>query len=326
MRNPPTRLGVKSFDQLGFADLSVVRRETRASKSLAQINQRIDWSSLGSILVQVRDPKIGRKGFPPLLMVKALLLAQWYNLSDPALEDAISDRLSFREFIGLPLDEPAPDETAFVRFRRDLRRLDLEKALFDEVLRQLDDKGLILRTGTLMDATIIEASVSRPNFEKGQINEADKDAEFTVKNGKSHYGYKLHIGLDQGSGIIRQQMTSGASLHDSQAIYELISGDERQVCADKAYESKELSDKLKEQKIKDRIMLKKPKGRKETTWRKYWNKALSAIRFEVEQPFGIGKTCFGLARTRFRGIDAVSSNNNLFCIAYNLKRSLGRVA
>ena len=316
-------MGVKSYDQLGFADYLTPDRVTRARRTLMRIDAVVDWAPFAQILAEVRDPKMGRKGYPPLLMFKALLLAQWHNLSDPMLEDEISDRSSFKKFIGLPADEPTPDETAFVRFRKALRAKGLEQRLFDEVVCQLDANGLILRKGTLMDATIIEASVKRPKYEDGPVSEADPSAEFTKKNDKTYFGYKLHIGLDQDSGLIRKQHSSGASLHDSKAAYELISGDEAQVCADKAYDSQELRDELKRCGIKDRVMRKEPRGRKGSSWQKWLNRALSSIRFEVEQPFGIGKVSYGLGRTRYRGVSAVSTGNNLFCMAYNLRRGFG---
>ena len=258
-------------------------------------------------------------------MFKALLLAQWHNLSDPWLEYAISDRNSFRRFIGLPLDEVAPDETSFVRFRAALRAHKLEQRVFDSIMDQMDAQGLVLREGTLMDATIVQAAVKPPSSKEGKVSAADPSAEFTKKNDKSYFGYKLHIGMDQGSKLIRRLLTSGASLHDGQASRDLISGDEGAVYADKAYGSKELRDELEAKGIKDQIMYKASRNKKLTPWQQAFNKAVSPIRSMVESPFGIGKMCSGLDRTRYRGIEAVTTGHYLFGISYNLKIAFGRL-
>lgn len=315
-------MGIKNFDQLGFADHLVVQRCTSKQRSLEKIDAQIDWSPFSDLLLATRS-KTGRKGYPPLLMFKALLLAQWNNLGDEDLEYRLSDSLSFRKFVGLPLDHPAPDETSFVNFRKALREHKLEKSLFEEINRQLDQAGLILRKGTMLDATIVQAAVNPPSREEGEVTDKDPDAEFTSKNKKLFFGYKLHIGLDQGSGLIRRLLTTGASLHDSQASYELITGDEEAVFADKAYQSGELSEKLEQAKIKDCIMRKAPANKRVPKWLKWWNRTIASDRFEVEQPFGIGKTSYGLARTRYKRKTAVQTQHYLFCSAYNLKRAFG---
>lgn len=318
-------MAVKSFKQLGFADHLVRQRKTRHHRALEQIDASLDWNPIADLLAPVRKAGTsGRQGFPPLLMFKCLLLAQWHTLSDPSLEYAISDRLSFRRFVGLPLDETAPDETSFVRFRASLRAHKLEARVFEAILAQMDALGLVLRQGTLMDATIVQAAVKPPSIEEGQVSKADCDAEFTKKNNKSYFGYKLHIGLDQGSNLIRRLLTSGASLHDSMASRDLISGDEGAVYADKAYGSKELRDELEATNIKDQIMYKAARNKPLTPWQKWFNKAVSSIRSMVEAPFGIGKTCNGLARTRYRGLPAVTTSHYLFAISYNLKIAFGK--
>ena len=315
-------MGVKNFDQLGFADMLVKQRKTKKQSSLEQIDARVDWQPLERLLAPTRST-LGRKGYPPLMMFKALLLGKWHNLGDEALEFRLSDSLSFRKFAGLPLDHEAPDETSFVNFRKALRAHQLDDKLFAEVVRQLDAAGLILRQGTIMDASLVEAAIKRPSEAEGEVASADPSAEFTRKNNKSYFGYKLHIGLDMGSGLIRKLMGTGASLHDGQASSALISWDEALVSGDKAYQSKTLSQELARVGIKDRIMRKKPAGKKAPGWQDWWNKAISSFRFEVEQPFSQGKGSMGLKRTRFRGLEKVEADFYLFGLAYNLKRAFG---
>lgn len=122
----------------------------------------LDWDRIDRLLDGISAEHRGGRGYPPLCLLKALLVAQWYNLSDPSLEDAEADLLSFRRFCGFPLDAETPDETSFVRFRAKLRELGLYAKLFAEGNRQLDARGLIVRAGTLVDATVIEARAGRP--------------------------------------------------------------------------------------------------------------------------------------------------------------------
>jgi hypothetical protein len=129
----------------------------------------------------------------------------------------VDDRLSFRRFAGLPLDQGVPDHATIWRFRQELERLGLSEALFAEINGQLDARGVIVRKGTLIDATIVEAAVTPPAGKDTEVSARDPQAGWTKKNGKSRFGYKAHIAVDQGSGIIRGAILSSADLHDSQA-------------------------------------------------------------------------------------------------------------
>ena len=189
-------------------------------------------------------------------MFKIVLLQQWYGLSDPAAEEAVRDRLSFRRFCGVPLDEETPDHSSIWRFRQRLDKLGLSEKLLAEVNRQLDARGLIVKRGTLVDATIIAAAVKRPPFEEGQVNPRDPDASFTVKNGETYFGYKAHLAVDEESGIVRQAEMTSADLHDSQRGEAMIQGDEQAYYADKAYDSQALREKLDDKGIDDKIAYK----------------------------------------------------------------------
>src|SRR5690606_8457619 len=129
----------------------------------------------------------GRPAWPALTMLRCILLAKWFNLSDPQLEECLQDRLSFRRFVGLSLTDATPDETTFVRFRARLREAGLHEAIFDDVVAQLDERGLLVREGTAIDATIIEQSRgARP----GPGGTRDPEASFTKKHGRTSFGYK----------------------------------------------------------------------------------------------------------------------------------------
>ena len=189
------------------------------------------------IVAGIYASREGGLAYPLLTYVKLLLLQQWYGLSDEGLEAAVDDRLSFRRFAGIPLSESVPDHSSVWRFREELARRGLAERLLAEVNRQLDAKGLILRRGTLIDATILEAAVRPPAGDAGEVSPRDPQAGWTKKNGKSRFGYKAHAAVDEGSGIVREAVMTPADVHDSVPADDLVQGDEEAVYADKAYDS-----------------------------------------------------------------------------------------
>ena len=311
----------RDLRQMSLADGLVNQRAGR-NDWLGQIEKIIDWSAVATVLSGIYSSDEGRPSYPVLTLVKLLLLQQWYCLSDPGLEEAADDRLSFRRFAGLPLDEGVPDHSTIWRFRQELERHGLSKALFTEINRQLDARGLIIRKGTLIDATIVEAAVKPPSGKDGTVSERDPQAGWTKKNGKSRFGYKAHVAVDEGSGIIRDAILSGADLHDSQAGPALVQGDEEAVYADKAYDSLKFRDALAEAGIKDGIMHKARRNTPLKDWQKWFNKAVSPIRSGVERGFATMKRYYGYRRVRYIGMDRNRCHLNLMCAAINLRRAL----
>src|SRR5471032_3024555 len=212
---------------------------------LERIGRVFDWSSVERLVAEVYAAKRGRPSWPPLMMVKALLLQQWYGLSDPGLEEALGDRLSFRAFVGLSLEEGSPDHSVLSRFRKALRDKGLDRRLFEEIERQLEAQSLLVKTGTLMDATLVGAAVKKPPSPAGSRSKTDPDADWTRKGNKTWFGYKAHLGVDEGSGLIRRAELTSAKVGDSLIADKLICGDERAVYADKAYEHKDRRRRLK---------------------------------------------------------------------------------
>ena len=158
-------MSIRQVGQLTLAD-ALVERRGKSSVTLEQLDRLIDWPAVAALLGGLRGSRYGAPAYPPLALFKGLLLQQWYDLSDPGLEDALADRLSFRRFFGLALDERAPDHTTICRFRALLVAEGLTERLFVEVTRQIDAHGLILRQGTMIDASLIEAQVKRPKKPK----------------------------------------------------------------------------------------------------------------------------------------------------------------
>jgi transposase, IS5 family len=207
------------------------------NRRLERIDQMVDWAPLAGFVKPVRSGAWGRPSYPPLAMLKALLLRRWYSLSNEGLEEALADRLSFRRFCGFALDDETPDGKTVCRFRLAVVATDLPERLFAELDRQLEAKGLFVKTGTLIDASLIEADVKRPALAQGEVAERDLDAGFTRRGQRSFFGYKAHLAVDQGTDLIRGAILTRADVGDSLVADALIRGAEAAVYADKAYDS-----------------------------------------------------------------------------------------
>ena len=211
------------FGQLSLADGLVTRR----SGSLEQIAGVLDWGSLAALMCAVQAAPTGRPGYGPLVLLRCVLLQQWYGLSDPALEEALNDRLSFRHFVGLSLSDPVPDHSTLSRFRKVLVEQHLGERLLAEVNRQLEAKGLILKRGTLVDASLVAANARRPRKAEPKERRSDQDAAWNaMPKDAPHYGYKAHVAVDEGSGLVRQAILTPANVSDKTPATQLIQGDE----------------------------------------------------------------------------------------------------
>jgi transposase, IS5 family len=313
----------RDYRQLNLAEALLGSRKRKHARldRLREMHDLIAWGPIDALLAAINSAPKGADGYPPLCLFKALLLSVWYNLSDAKLEDALADRLSFRKFCGFPLDAATPDETTFVRFRKTLRERELFDKLFAAINQQLDKKGLFVKQGTLIDATIVEADAKRPPASEGEISPVDPDAGFTKKNGESYFGYKMHVGVDEGSTLIRETDGTTADVNDCLVFKGLVSGDEKFVCADKAYGSEEHRKWLSENGITDCLMYKAQKNKPLRNWQVWFNKSLAPVRSGVERVFGVGKRSYGLARARYRGLKRVRGHFFVIAIAYNLRRA-----
>jgi transposase, IS5 family len=317
------------MDQRGFAEAFLPAGFGRNAR-LERIASLIDWAPLEALVRRVRPGTTGRPPYRALAMMRALLLQQWYGLSDPGLEEALSDRVSFRRFCGLALEEATPDETTLCRFRLALVEAGLGNALFAEVQRQLDAAGFLVKAGTLIDATLVEAAVRCPprsaRVEGGESRSAeDPDASWTrVDRGRRlFFGYKVHIGVDQGSGLIRSRQVTPAKTYESEVADDLVLGDERAVYADKAYEKRARREALKARGIKDRIQHRRVRGQPALPhWQAVRNKLIGRIRGAVERTFSeLKRGPHGLVRMRYRGLARCRLHFDLAAIAYNLRRA-----
>lgn len=307
--------------QLGFGD-GWISAKVGQNAVLERLAREVKWYRFEKLLARLRPEGAGRPPFDPLLMLKALLLQQWYRLSDAELEEAINDRVSFRRFLGLPLEAACPDHTTLCRFRNRLAEAGLTEKLFGEFERQLEGRGLLLKRGTMIDASLV-ATPHRPATGTGPA--VDPDAAVTARKGKRglSYGYKMHAGVDCGSRLIRRVLLSPANVNDTVPADALVCGDEQAVYADKAYATRARRRWLAGRGIKARIMHKSWGGGPPLSpWQKRHNALIAPIRAEVEGVFATLKRWLGFARVRYRGLGKNASHLNLLAMAYNMKRAL----
>jgi transposase, IS5 family len=310
----------KKMGQASFVE-AFLRPDVGVNRRLERIDEMVDWAPLERLVKPVRSGAWGRPSYPPLSMLKALFLQRWYSLSDEGLEEALSDRLSFRRFCGFALDDETPDGKTVCRFRLALVAADLPERLFAELDRQLEAKGLFVKTGTLIDASLIEADVKRPPKDEGEVSARDPDAGFTRRGQRSFFGYKAHLAVDQGTDLIRGAILTGADVGDSLVADALIRGDEAAVYADKAYDSEARRQALAEAGIIGALMHRRHARRRQPSWQKWMNVALTPIRCQVERLFGLMKRSYGYRRVRYRGLDRNRAQLLLMCMAVNLRRA-----
>lgn len=310
-------MAIKRTGQLGFADAVVTGS---GNGSLDRLDGLVRWYRFDKLLGKLRDTGPGRAAWPPLVLFKALLLGALYGLSERELEEALADRLSFRRFVGLGLEESVPDHSVLNRFRNELVGLGLFERLLGELDKQLESAGMVLKRGTMLDATVI-AAVSRPG--DAHRLSADPDAGFARRQGKtgSVFGYKMHVGVDAGSGLIRSVLATPANVNDTTPADLLIRGDEQVVWADAAYHTHARQAALVQRGIKPRLMRRANKHHPQLSPRlKRYNRLISRRRAAVETTFATLKRRMKLNCIRYRGLVKASAQIVLCAIAFNLRR------
>ncbi len=313
-------MAVKRTGQLSFVD-ALLPKGLSGSGRLDRLAELVKWYRFEKLLARLRDEGPGRAGYAPILMFKMLLLQSLYGLSDAETEEALGDRLSFRRFAGLGLEDEIPDHTTLCRFRLLLIEKGLLEKLFAELDRQLEQAGVILKRGTMLDATLIETAAASPP--KGDVSPVDQDARFARRSGKpgSTYGYKAHVGVDEGSGLIRSVITTPANVNDTTAADDLIRGDEPVIWADAAYHTHAREAALKARGVKPRLMRRPNKHHPKLPPRlKRYNNLIARRRAAVETTFATWKRRMGLTAIRYIGLAKASAQVLLVAMAFNLRR------
>jgi len=309
--------------QLGWVDGELAKRGGRRPDDLAKLSAVIDWQPFAQLLAGVTAAAKGEASYPPLMMFKVLLLQRWYTLSDPEMEAALWDRVSFMSFVGLSLSDEAPDHSTIWRFRQKLEQGGLAERMFAELLRQLDARGLVVKQGTLIDASIISSAAHRPKMGEGKISPVDPDARFGATNERRRFvfGYKLHVAVDQGSSLIRSVLLTSANVQDVNVAGALLPAQAGTVYGDRAYDSAALRAELVAQGCGDGLMRRARKGQPLGAAEVEHNHALSLVRRTVEKVFGTVKRSYGFARMRYFNAARNRVAAVLACFAFNLRRS-----
>jgi transposase, IS5 family len=310
----------RELGQLSLADGLV--EGAGHNRQLERIGALVDWAPFELLLGAIYAAPVGRPSYGPLVLVRCLLLQQWYRLSDPGLEEALSDRLSFRRFVGLALADPVPDHSTLSRFRSELVRRGLSEPLLTELNRQLEARGLMVKAGTLIDASLVEADGRRPRQGEPRERRSDPDASWNAMPEAPLFGYKAHLAVDQGSGLVRQAILTPANVSDKAPFLALVQGDEQTVYADKGYDGWWYRQELAMRGIGDGIMAGDYWRRPLDAAGHARNRAIGKVRAPVERSFAILKRWYGYRRVRYRSLLRNALQLQLLAIALNLRRAL----
>ena len=320
--------------QMSFADAEYAgkRKKTRREVFLEEMDQVVPWKPL----LKVIEPFYpvagrGRRPYPLEAMLRVHLMQNWFALSDPAMEEALYEIASLCHFAGLKLSEPIPDETTILNFRHMLEEYDLAEDILKQVNAHLARKGLMLKRGSIVDATIIAAPSSTKNAE----GERDPEMHQTKKGNQWHFGMKAHIGVDADSGLVHTVTTTPANEADVEQVADLLHGKEEHVWADSGYrgaQSRVDRDDLQWHiAARPSDIAKMPEGRAKSRAQQQEH-CKASVRAKVEHPFRVIKRQFGLMKVRFRGLQKNTAHllmlfalSNLWMARRQLIASMGAV-
>jgi transposase, IS5 family len=301
---------------LATAGFERYAKTTRRAAFLGEMEGVVPWRALCA-LIEPYYPKPGN-GRPPIgleRMLRLYFLQHWFNLSDPAVEEGLYESQSMRAFVGIDLGrEPAPDETTVCRFRHLLEAHDLGRILFEEVNRHLAAKGLKVATGTIVDATIINAPSSTKNKEQAR----DPEMHQTKKGNQWYFGMKAHLGVDSRTKLIHAAVATAANVADGRMLPELLHGGETRVWGDQAYRGQTAAIRKKAPRARDftnrRYRLRGVVDERERAR----NRTKSKVRAKVEHPIGVIKRIFGFTKVRYRGLKKNAHRLFVACALANL--------
>lgn len=311
--------------QMSFAASEYVKKpkQTRKEKFLQEMESVVPWSRLQSV-IEPHYPKAGngRRPYELSTMLRIHFMQQWFGYSDAAMEEALHDVPLLRHFAGLDAGvDTMPDETTILNFRHLLERHGLSKQIFAEVNGLLTEKGLLLREGTTVDATLIAA----PPSTKNRDGKRDPEMTQTKKGNQWYFGMKAHIGVDDQSGLVHTVVGTTAKDSDMSQFAELLHGEEERVSADRGYDYPQVHAHLKATLTEDWVALKGRPGKELDAWTKGLNHAIAKLRAIGEHPFRIVKRQFGYTKVRYRGLEKNTAQLiTLFALSnlYQVRRTL----
>lgn len=333
-----------------FAD-TVCDLRVRKIKSVFfnQIDALIDWRPISNVINKHYtrgSSAVGKPSYDGLLLFKMCLLQTWYGLSDYEVEDRVNDSISFSKFCGLTLEQPSPDHSTLSRFRTAMTNAGAFEKLFKQLNRQLEKHQIIVKTGAIVDASVIDTPLKPKGKTTHRVTEdrtdeqevevakeyadsVDKEASWLKKGGKYRYGYKKHYVTDE-EGLVLGVVTTKASVNEIANLEEVLEAADLPqgipLKADKGYQSAKNSELLEKKNLKNHILKKAKKGRPLTNWEKRFNKLVGKTRFKIERTFGGISRWFNGGTARYRGMVKMHTQNLMEAICYNLYRSPGIIA
>jgi IS5 family transposase len=288
-------------------------RKSRRELFLDEMEKVVPWSALEA-LVRPHYAKAGN-GRQPVglsIMLRTYFVQQWFNLSDPGVEELLYESPVIRRFVGVDLGiAAAPDETTVLRFRHLLEKHDLGGMMLDAVNVHLEAKGIKIQTGTIVDATIIHA----PSSTKNEAGKRDPEMHQTKKGNQWYFGLKAHIGVDAKEGHVHSVATSAANVADMHMLPDLLHGEERKVWGDAGYQGQTEAIQKAAPKAQDMTCRRTKFKKYVDELQKKKNRSKSSVRAKVEHPFRIVKRIFGFDKVRYRGI---AKNHNRLCANFAL--------
>jgi len=314
-----------------------------------QMNTLLNWDPIISVLntyYTKGKSATGQPSYSGLLLFKMSLLQTWYRLSDYEVEDRVNDSISFSYFCGLHIDQVAPDHSTLSRFRTLMTKAQAYEPLFKEINRQLEAHKIIVKTGAIIDASVIDTPLKpkgKTNYKvtedredevevevtKDYADSVDKDASWLKKGGRYRFGYKKHHVTDN-EGLVLGVLTTKASTNEIANLEAVLDTanlpKDIPLKADKGYQSKKNVKILKKRNLKNHILKKSYKNKPLTHWEKMFNKLVGKTRFKVERTFGGIKRWFNGGIARYRGIQKMHTQNLMEAMSYNLYRSPGIIA
>lgn len=291
-------------------------KRTRKREFLDEMNLVVPWSEMVALIAPhapARNAKGGRPPFAVATMLRIHFLQQWFNLSDPAMEEALYDTPMFREFAGLDMGEDhLPDESTILRFRHLLEAHNLSLQLLATVNATLTAKGLLLKQGTAIDATLIAA----PSSTKNDRGERDPEMHQTKKGNQWHFGMKAHIGVDADSGLVHTVVATAANDHDITQAYKLLHGKEADVHTDSGYRGIEKREEIQKREHQPNWHVAMTPSKRKTLDKdtpmgailEQLEKTKASIRAKVEHPFRVIKRQFGFVKVKYKGLAKNTAN------------------
>lgn len=300
------------MSQLTFAEAeyAIKKRKTRREIFLEKLDKLLPWKQLEAPIARhYSRGGTGRPPYPLASMLRIHLMQLVYNLSDPAMEDALYEIESMRNFANIRLDR-VPDETTILNFRHLLEQHKLGKKLFQKINKHLDQHGLVLREGSIVDATIISA----PSSTKNKEGKRDPEMHQTKKGNEWHFGMKMHIGVDESLGLIHSIETTPANEHDLNVTEKILHGDEKRVWADAGYTGATKRERLQKKDLEWFVAM-RPGARKklDSADIEIAEKTKASVRAKVEHAFFYIKRMFGYNKVRYRGL--AKNTNRLYVLS-----------